>query len=757
MVYNIKDGDLVIAPNHIKKYILKTLSKEKRLVNCKYMTIEQLKSHLFETYDEKALYYLMKNYKLKYTVAKEYLDNIYLNIKDIRKYRDELSKENLIIKKVIPNYQRVIFIGYESIEPYILKEINNYKIINNKLGDNKPTVYEFNNQTEELVYVGAKIIEDLNKVSTKNMNLVIPNNDYYQELNRIFKMYKIPINYKNDYKIYSSKTVNTFIIKLKETKDIKKSLEDITQNDTYNKIIDILNKYSFIKKIDNTFIEILINEFQKITLKENEKENAIKVINYDQIYDKNKYYYILGFNQNIITSLFSEEGIVSDKEKEKIGMFSANKKNKIEKEFITKIITSYPNIYISYKLNDNFQSYYPSSIISDLNLNIIKNPKPKYKYSNLYNKLLLSTLLDNYVNYNEIDDRLYELFPVYQNIDYKTYDNTFKCIKPKKIKDYLKSNLSLSYSSMNNYFLCPFKFYVENILKLNPFEESFAIKIGNLFHKILEKMYQKDFDIDTLFTQLKDNLELTTSENFFINKMYNIIKQDIKAIKMQDSLSEFKNKITEKKINIKLNKNLTINFTGIVDKISTLDNYILITDYKTGAADANLENIDDGLHLQLPVYIYLIKNEFKDSKIVGFYLQKLINTKQTDKEEDPKEKLKINGYTIDDEKIIQKIDKTYEDSQIIKGMKKNKTGFYSYTKLIKEEEIEKIYKITEENIHKVIDAVEQGKFKINPKRINNKLISCEYCKYKDLCYFKEDDITTLKTKKLKQIVGEADA
>ena len=35
-------------------------------------------------------------------------------------------------------------------------------------------------------------------------------------------------------------------------------------------------------------------------------------------------------------------------------------------------------------------------------------------------------------------------------------------------------------------------------------------------------------------------------------------------------------------------------------------------------------------------------------------------------EEDITKDLKLDGYTIDDEKIIEKIDSTYEDSQIIK-------------------------------------------------------------------------------------------
>ena len=288
---------------------------------------------------------------------------------------------------------------------------------------------------------------------------------------------------------------------------------------------------------------------------------------------------------------------------------------------------------------------------------------------------------------------------------------------------------------MNNFFLCPFKFYIENILKINKRENTFPILIGNLFHHILQNLYNEDFNLDTLFT----------------NYLKDIIKQDIEVIKMQDNNTKFKTKQTEKRITLQKTNN--IKFTGIVDKISQLDNYIIITDYKTGTPNTTLDNIEDGLNMQLPVYIYLIKKGLdKEKQIVGFYLQKLINKSFT--EEENINNLKLNGYTINNEEIIQKIDNTYEDSKLIKGMKKTKTNFYSYTKLITEQEIKKIEEITEKNINKVIKAVEEADFKINPKRLNNELISCKYCKYKDLCFYKEEDITNLKQKPFKEIGDE---
>ena len=750
MLGNIEKYDLIITQNHIKEEILKKASEEKKLIKTKFMSLDDFKNTMYPTYDERSIYHLMKNHNIKYTLAKEYLENIFIDENKINIYRSELEKENLLIHKTF-NYKHIIVIGYDNIEPYIKEKLDKLKAeyLIQKSEAKTPIVYEFDSSEEELVYVCEKIIEDLKQTNIENMYLVVPNEDYKIEINRIFKLYNIPLDINNNQTIYSTKTGQDFLKTLKETKNIEEALNKTPKNETYNQIINILNKYIFIKEIDKTYIEIIENELKQTNIKTKEIEGALKVINIDEIYEKNKYYYILGFNQNIIPKIHEENGIIIDKIKKQNKMFTSTLKNKIEKEKIKKIL-NYPNIYISYKLKDNFNSYYPSSLIEDLNLEV-KKEKPKLTNSNKYNKLYLSTLLDDYINYNEENENINYLYPTYDNIYYKSYDNQFKIQNKEIIKEYLNKDLTLSYTSINNYFLCPFKFYIENILKLNKIENTFPILIGNLFHHILQNLYNEDFNLDTIFTNYLKDKELSPKETFFIRKLKEVIKEDIEVIKMQDNQTNFKAKQTEKRITLQKTKN--IKFTGIVDKISELDNYIIITDYKTGTPNTTLDNIEDGLNMQLPVYIYLIKNGLdKEKQIVGFYLQKLINKSYT--EEDTINNLKLNGYTIESENLIEKIDNTYEDSKIIKGMKKSKTGFYKYTKLITQKEIDKIEEITESNIDKVIKAIKETDFKINPKRLNNELISCKYCKYKDLCFYKEEDITNLKQKPFKEIGDE---
>ena len=80
-------------------------------------------------------------------------------------------------------------------------------------------------------------------------------------------------------------------------------------------------------------------------------------------------------------------------------------------------------------------------------------------------------------------------------------------------------------------------------------------------------------------------------------------------------------------------------------------------------------------------------------------------------------------------------------------MKMSSNGFSAYTKLISDEEIDKLISLTEKHIDNAFTKVLEGDFSINPKRIENDLVSCKFCKYKDVCFRREENITNLKEHK----------
>ena len=188
---------------------------------------------------------------------------------------------------------------------------------------------------------------------------------------------------------------------------------------------------------------------------------------------------------------------------------------------------------------------------------------------------------------------------------------------------------------------------------------------------------------------------------------------------------------------------------GVIDKIlyKEEDNitYLAIIDYKTGSTDIKLDNLEYGIGLQLPIYLYLSSNmKIKNTKVVGFYLQKLLssnldNTKDyiTSKENS----LKLEGYSTNNESELSKFDTTYNDSKLIKSMKTSSSDFYSYSKVLSEEEIDTLINKVDNLVDKTIDNILESDFTIDPKIINGENVSCKFCEYRDICFRKEKDLT----------------
>lgn len=727
--------DTVICPNNIKMDILKKINEEKKIINLKFYTLNEFKNAYFGIYKTEAIYYLMKKYGYKYDVALTYLDNYYFNFT----LKKELEENNLIKKEKL-NIKKIIIIGYNKIDKYILDEIKkyNYEIIEYSQENYHNKVYEFTTMEDEINFVIKNIIDLQKNINLNDIYLVNVGNEYINTIQKIFKFNNIPINLNIKKSIYGTKIVKDFLKNLKEKKEIILSIDEISKL-----IVKVVNKYAF-KEIDDTIIECIEAELKKTYFKNEILDNAINVVSIDEI-DDFKYYFVLGFNEGILPKPNVDEDYYSDREKEQYGMLTTLEKNELDKELVANKISK-KNVFLTYRLKDGAKDLYPSSIIEELGLDVIKENVPNYN-SDLYNKLVLSKKLDNLIKYNEIDDELNLLYSNYSDIDYLTYNNKFTGINKELFNKYIDNKLLLSYSSIDNYNKCGFRYYVSNILKLDKYNETFMTYIGNLFHYILSIYNSADFEFEKEFNKFISDREFNNKEIFFIQKLKNDLLFIIDVLKEYESYGELSNSLYEEKIYVNKDKNVKVTFMGIVDRIMYKEEnektYIAIIDYKTGNPDINLDYSIYGLNMQLPIYLYLVKNsKLNNIEFIGFYLDKLIHSKAK-YNEDVLKKYKLDGYTIDDENLISIFDKNYMDSKMIKSMKITSKGFSSYSKTISKEQIDKLIELVDKKIDEARDKIIECDFKINPKKIDNKLLGCEYCKYKDICFMREEDILNL--------------
>ena len=142
--------------------------------------------------------------------------------------------------------------------------------------------------------------------------------------------------------------------------------------------------------------------------------------------------------------------------------------------------------------------------------------------------------------------------------------------------------------------------------------------------------------------------------------------------------------------------------------------------------------------------------DLKNVEVAGFYLQKILNNeiKKDNKHtylELKEDNLKLVGYTNDNLDILEKLDKNYENSNFIKSLKTTSKGFSSYSKMINNEEINDLINLVDSKITIARDEILNTNFIINPKKIDNKNIGCEYCEFRDVCFRKENDIVILES------------
>ena len=361
----------------------------------------------------------------------------------------------------------------------------------------------------------------------------------------------------------------------------------------------------------------------------------------------------------------------------------------------------------------------------------VVTPSLNTNYSEEYSKITLGKMLDDLIKFDD-KDPLLDKYYASVTIPYMTYDNKFTGITKEQLYKKINNKLLLSYSTIDNYYRCGFRYYISNVLKLDKYEETFKTFIGNLFHYVLSKCLDNNFDFDMEWNNYIKDKNLLVNEQFFLIKLKEellLIIEEVKRLHRETGLTEH---LLEHKIYIDKSCDIPVTFMGIVDKImykntSGID-LISIIDYKTGNPNTNLFNTIYGIDMQLPVYLYLVKYStlFNNPTFVGFYLQKILHgeiARSSNKTylDQKRDNLRLNGYSTTDEEYLSRFDPTYEDSTFIKSMKKSSKGFYAYAKVIEDEKIRLLIELVNSKIDEAINDILDAKFDINPKRIGTDL------------------------------------
>ena len=787
---NLVDNSILIIPNDLKNKVLDYIDENKLLINIKLLTFNELKNGLLYSYTNEAIYYVMNNYKVNYAVAKDFINNTYYledehyesdKLNTILSIKDDLNtngllEKDILFKELLKSKQKLYVYGFDFINKfnnYLLELASKYievERINKDQKNNVHKVIEFNNMEDEVFFVAEKISKLITKgIPLNKIYIANYSNEYFFTMHRIFKQFNIPYYIKSETNLYDTHIGRYFIDNLDN--DIDKLLFKISkkfdiENNTYNmsiynSLFNLVNTYYW---TDN-YVEIkdlIMEEMMRETIPINHFNQEVTTTSItNNVFLDDEYVFLIGFNLNSCPSIKKDEDYINDSIKTRL-METTIETNKNNKETLLQAIGNIDdnNLFITYKLHSSTNTYFPSSLI-DGNKLIKEVSNTSYStYSDDYNKYLYASKIDNLIKFNEKDETLSVLNSNY-DIPYVTYDNRLTPLNKNKIKEILEDGKhTFNYSNISKYYKCPFKFYLDYFYKLDTFEQTIDTFVGSLFHGVLEVCINnpsKDIDneYDKYLEEHKDDMTFTKGDKFFIEHLRKEIHFIIECIRKQYSYSthDMSKELHEEEIK-KNTKDLDLNVSvdtivkGIVDKLLIINKDYMIIDYKTG----NSDKIDSklfkfGIDIQLPIYLYLLKNLDKDNAVVGMYLQHILpgfisykDILKKDIDEYRLSSLRLDGLTLDDESKIKQFDSTYEDSLVIKSLKKKADGNWSSKKMITYDEEQELYNTVKKLIEDCINNTAEGNFEIKPINIYQKVDGCDYCKYRDICYRRNSDI-----------------
>lgn len=732
---DIKDNMLLICPSDIKE---KILINNKSLVDISFMTLEEYKKRYYFDYDYHTVKYLMDTYGYTLNNAKEIIESLYFvedknypnnKLNDLVKIKKELLEKNLLILDPLFNKHNkdTFAYGYGDIR------LNDAKVLKGTIVDKHYDIYEFDTIESELEYVYESIFELLENGIDINNIYIVAGNEYENYFKRYNSYFDFKVNYPSDNILYGTEAAKKFL------EDIKLKGRETIYNELTNKdLVNILNKYLDL----NEAYDFIVEDLKHIKLNKKYKD-VVQVVSNNYLFSDSDYVFYLGFNDKV--PAYKKDNEYLDNEMCRLlGIDDTNDKNRIIKENLICNLSNIKNLYLSYSKNSPFNKYERQMLFSDVNYISYTN---KYLHSDKSNRNRYGELLDNLDKYGEHNDDLDSMYSTYDRNNYGDYDNSYKNFNVGK------ETVELSYSSMQSYYECAFKYYLDNILRPDDSDATFFTTIGTIAHNVLQEMVldnTKDFD------ELWDNQVTFTSakELYFNKKIKEEIREDFNIILKQKELSYFDSVECEKRIKLKLRDNIF--FKGFIDKILKCKDNVCIVDYKTGNTKIEDKYFEFGLNLQLPSYLYLLQED--PSKIIGFYLQHLVAPKyvydeKKDIETQKNEDMKLTGFTSSDISRINILEDLDGKSSVVSKLAITKNGELSKnSKVISDEDMKDMIKLVEDKILEASTSILNNDFSINPKVIDNKNVSCTYCRYKDICYKRIKDYVYYETKKEEEVI-----
>lgn len=323
-------------------------------------------------------------------------------------------------------------------------------------------------------------------------------------------------------------------------------------------------------------------------------------------------------------------------------------------------------------------------------------------------------------------------------------------IKTENSDKLFNNDIYISATKFDNFHTCRLMYFLKYGLKtgkIRPADLN-VMQRGTITHYVLEQLintYHKDFcqlsetqiskEIDALIDEYIDlvvgsEMLKTPRFKFLLSRISKSVKEVAYHLASEFRQSGFEPAYCELEISkdgdvpelrIPIEKGNMV-LTGKIDRLDTFNNRIRIVDYKTGSKSFELSDTLFGLNMQMLIYLYaVIKNgeSIVESPSPAGILYMPAKSKFQN------ESMAMNGLILDDESVIEAMEKENEGNFI----PKYKNGSTSF---VDEEMFSLIFNNIENLIKSMGETVRRGDFK--PEPVDSvKGDACKYCDYSSVC------------------------
>lgn len=748
----------IVAPSATKKYFLNLKNKNSEY-NFKFLTKEELQEHTFgKIKKDEAILLLMQKENINFSIAKKYVNFLgrgatgKVNDLDFDELRSLLESKKLItlfdtFHDLIKN-KKVVFVSYSKKNLEIRNLINTLKLKDIKyiqfaeFFDKNPakTLYKFENLEEEVKYTLNLLADELDRKN--KVKLICNKNKYSYYLDIFGNSMNLKFNYLDKDSLFNTEFGKSLFNIVKDDpkvsliKYMEKNGKDLKNKykEQYELIKDVLDKYQIDSLTGDRKI-INLKEILKGFSKPNVRYENAPVVSSSFDFDETYEYYFLDMCEGNFPHLATNNDFLDDEDKKKINIETSDQYNETVIDLSTAILSFKTTKFMSFYLVDNNK-------INEGSFFVLNGKDPidveylGYEYSKTIASNFYKTYQYKYDKYGDIK----EDFRYFKSTTDLSYSNDFDP-KFKNFNFTTDPNLKYSYSTISLYFECPFKFYCQKVLSLYLQEdESFFSKYGTFAHSVLEHVFEKSPNYDSLYDKEKGIGKFTTKkEIFFLEALRPRLKRAFDLLRDRKEKQTF-DKEPSKEVELTYPFKPNRELEGILDSVVFLKSkskkYLYVVDYKTGKPPTfDTKKLSEGHKgtLQLSTYLYLLKktNEYKGYEPIGFYIQPINMTFKDIIKENIKPQL--SGITLDDQDVFLALDKTISSgiSNILQLDKlKNVKGRQSSTTF------EEIINSYEDLLNDFDKKYNEGEFKIEA---NNKT-TCKYCEFESICYLKNRSI-----------------